>query len=154
MAKGAVEAAKAKAIADAKALLEAEGQTSDVKTETKMSHLAFFKKAIPVLRERNRVANLEKQKKVVEHNRAHPNDLQQPIVIKDYKGIHSVFSGFNSAFKEYFGTEAKDATTELQESGDIIVIPAQRGVMLYLPSDAPERVDNTGKRMLDIILEG
>lgn len=53
-----------------------------------------------------------------------------------YKGIHSVYSGFNSAFKAYFGTNPIDATNALQKSGKIAMRPVKGGVMIYLPEDA------------------
>jgi hypothetical protein len=55
-----------------------------------------------------------------------------------YKGIHSVYSGFNEAFKKYFGDENPvDATNALAAEGKIIIRPVKGGVMLYLPEDAP-----------------
>ena len=105
--------------------IKGNGVTADGKTVTgngKLSHKQFTHKAIKVLRK------------------------------EGYKGIHSVFSGFNAAFKEYFDTDAIVATTALQTAGDLVVIPAKRGVMLYIPGDAPERVDNRGKVVLSEIL--
>ncbi|MBC7129380.1 MAG: hypothetical protein H5T45_06605 [Thermoplasmatales archaeon] len=55
-----------------------------------------------------------------------------------YKGIHSVFSGFNAAFKEYFGKNPVEVTTRMAKEGKIIIRPAKRGVMLYLPEDSPD----------------
>lgn len=52
-----------------------------------------------------------------------------------YKGIHSVYSGFNQAFKEYFGEDPIQATKQLSENGIITVRPAKGGVMIYLPED-------------------
>ena len=37
-----------------------------------------------------------------------------------YKGIHSVYSGFNQAFREYFGTNPVEATTRLAQEGKIV----------------------------------
>jgi len=55
-----------------------------------------------------------------------------------YKGIHSVYSGFNSAFKKYFnGENPVEATNKLAQEGKIIVRPVKGGVMLYLPEEAP-----------------
>jgi hypothetical protein len=55
-----------------------------------------------------------------------------------YKGIHSVYSGFNSAFKKYFNDENPvEATNKLAQEGKIIVRPVKGGVMLYLPEEAP-----------------
>lgn len=55
-----------------------------------------------------------------------------------YKGIHSVYSGFNEAFKKYFaGENPVDVTNKLAQEGKIIIRPVRGGVMLYLPEDAP-----------------
>lgn len=77
-------------------------------SEKKMSHEEFIKKAIVSLR-------------------------------KDgYKGIHTVYSGFNEAFKKYFeGDDPIKTTTQLAQEGKIIIRPVKGGVMLYLPEDAP-----------------
>ncbi|HDZ61777.1 MAG TPA: hypothetical protein ENH40_01365 [Nitrospirae bacterium] len=56
-----------------------------------------------------------------------------------YKGIHTVYSGFNNAFKKYYeGANPVEATTKLAEEGKVIIRPVKGGVMLYLPEDAPE----------------
>ena len=76
--------------------------------EEKLSHEEFVKKAIVSLRK------------------------------EGYKGIHSVYSGFNEAFKKYFSDESPvDATNALAAAGKIIIRPVKGGVMLYLPEDAP-----------------
>lgn len=55
-----------------------------------------------------------------------------------YKGIHTVFSGFNEAFKKYFeGENPVEVTNKLAKDGKIVVRPVKGGVMLYLPQDAP-----------------
>lgn len=54
-----------------------------------------------------------------------------------YKGIHSVYSGFNQAFREYFDKNPVEATTRLADEGKIVTRPARGGVMLYLPEEAP-----------------
>ncbi len=55
-----------------------------------------------------------------------------------YKGIHTVYSGFNEAFKEYYeGSNPVDATNSLAKDGKIVIRPVKGGVMLYLPEDAP-----------------
>ncbi len=54
-----------------------------------------------------------------------------------YKGIHSVYSGFNRAFKEYFDKNPVEATTQLAQEGRIATRPVKGGVMLYLPGEAP-----------------
>lgn len=54
-----------------------------------------------------------------------------------YKGIHSVYSGFNAAFREYYNDDPVAATKKMQEEGHIVVIPRKGGALLYLPGDAP-----------------
>jgi hypothetical protein len=59
-----------------------------------------------------------------------------------YKGIHSVYSGFNKAFKDYYGEadlSVREAQEELVAEGKLIVRPVKGGVMFYLPDDAPNR---------------
>jgi len=54
-----------------------------------------------------------------------------------YKGIHSVYSGFNEAFRKYFErrVDPVEVTNRLASEGKIVVRPAKGGVMLYLPED-------------------
>jgi hypothetical protein len=66
-----------------------------------------------------------------------------------YKGIHSVYSGFNQAFREYFNKDPVEATTKLAQEGKIITRPVKGGATLYLPEDAP----TTSKKALKRILE-
>lgn len=55
-----------------------------------------------------------------------------------YKGIHSVYSGFNEAFKKYFdGEDPIKITNQLAQEGKIVIRPVKGGVMLYLPEEAP-----------------
>jgi predicted membrane protein len=55
-----------------------------------------------------------------------------------FKGIHTVYSGFNEAFKKYFdGDDPIKATTQLSQENKIVIRPVKGGVMLYLPEDAP-----------------
>ncbi|TAN42667.1 MAG: hypothetical protein EPN25_02680 [Nitrospirae bacterium] len=67
-----------------------------------------------------------------------------------FKGIHTVYSGFNEAFKKYFeGENPIDATNKLATEGKIVIRPVKGGVMLYLPEDAPgaSGADQTLKKM-------
>jgi len=74
----------------------------------KMNHEEFIKKAIVSLRK------------------------------EGYKGIHTVYSGFNEAFKKYFpGENPIEATNKLAQEGKIVIRPVKGGVMLYLPEDVP-----------------
>ena len=57
-----------------------------------------------------------------------------------YRGIHCRYSGFNDAFRAYFGEGADPvgSTNKLAKAGKIVVRPCRGGVMLYKPGDAPE----------------
>jgi len=59
-----------------------------------------------------------------------------------FKGIHTVYSGFNNAFKKYFGGENPvEVTNKLAQEGKVVIRPVKGGVMLYLPEDAPATRD-------------
>lgn len=62
-------------------------------------------------------------------------------------GIHSVFSGFNSAFKNYFEcestAEAIEAVNEAVSAGLVETQFVRGGVMIYLAGEAPERADRS-----------
>lgn len=60
-----------------------------------------------------------------------------------YKGIHSVFSGFNKAFREYFDRNPVEETTRLAAEGKIVTRPVRGGVMIYLPGEAPPPRDSS-----------
>jgi len=67
----------------------------------------------------------------------------------NYKGIHSVYSGFNSAFQEYFGTNPIATTQRLAKEGKIVIRPIKGGVILYLPEDVPNRTENVLNKILE-----
>ena len=56
-----------------------------------------------------------------------------------YRGIHSVYSGFNEAFRKYFNTNPVEATSRLAGEGKIETRPFKGGMMLFLPGEAPKR---------------
>ena len=65
-----------------------------------------------------------------------------------YKGIHSVYSGFNNAFKKYFdGENPVIVTNKLAQEGKIIIRPVKGGVMLYLPEEAPIAKDTADEAL-------
>lgn len=72
--------------------------------------------------------------------------------ISKSRGIHSVFSGFNEAFREYFGEDPIKVTQELASNGKIEIRPVKGGVMIYLPGDAPKSRADLGKTALSKIL--
>jgi hypothetical protein len=69
-----------------------------------------------------------------------------------YKGIHSVFSGFNDAFRKHFNEDPIEFTTKMVSAGKIEIIPIKsgKGVMLYLPGEGPRgrKTDETLKKIL------
>jgi hypothetical protein len=66
-----------------------------------------------------------------------------------YRGIHTVFSGFNDAFRQYFGEDPRPATQELAAKGVIEIRPVKGGVMLYLKGEGPR----AGSDVLEKILK-
>jgi hypothetical protein len=56
-----------------------------------------------------------------------------------FRGIHSVYSGFNEAFRKYFGTNPIEVTSRLAAEGKIETRPIKGGMMLFLPGEAPKR---------------
>ncbi len=70
-----------------------------------------------------------------------------------FRGIHSVYSGFNEAFRKYFGTNPVEATTKLAAEGKVETRPFKGGVMLFLPGEAPKR-PSSGEIIQLILGEG
>jgi hypothetical protein len=68
-----------------------------------------------------------------------------------FRGIHSVYSGFNEAFRKYFGTNPVEATTRLDAEGKIEIRPFKGGAMLFLPGEAPKRPST--EEIIQLILE-
>jgi hypothetical protein len=66
-----------------------------------------------------------------------------------YRGIHTVYSGFNEAFRKYFGTNPTEATSKLAAEGKIVTRPFKGGVMLFLPGEAPQRL--TTEEILQLV---
>ena len=70
-----------------------------------------------------------------------------------YKGIHSVFSGFNDAFRKHFNKDPIEFTSKMASEGKIEIIPLRsgKGVMFYLPGEGPRgrKSEETLKRILE-----
>ncbi len=70
-----------------------------------------------------------------------------------YRGIHSVFSGFNDAFRKHFNKDPIAFTSKMASEGKIEIIPIKsgKGVMLYLPGESPRgrKTEETLKRILE-----
>ena len=65
-----------------------------------------------------------------------------------YRGIHTVFSGFNEAFRQYFGEDPRPVTQEMTSKGIIELRPVKGGVMIYLKGDAPQAGGDALKKIL------
>jgi hypothetical protein len=65
-----------------------------------------------------------------------------------YLGIHTVYSGFNQAFKEHFGKNSLEVTRKMAEEGKVVIRPVRGGVMLYLPNEAPKAKDSVLQKIL------
>ena len=68
-----------------------------------------------------------------------------------FRGIHSVYSSFNEAFRKYFGTNPVEATSRLAAEGKIEIRPFKGGAMLFLPNEAPKRP--SAEEIIQLILE-
>ena len=70
-----------------------------------------------------------------------------------YKGIHSVFSGFNDAFRKHFNKDPVEFTSKMASAGKIEIVPLRsgKGVMLYLPGEGPrgKKTDEALKKILE-----
>jgi hypothetical protein len=88
---------------------------------------------------------------------SHEEFIRKAIVSlrkEGYKGIHSVYSGFNNAFKKYFdGENPVGITNKLAQEGKIIIRPVKGGVMLYLPEDASTPKDAANEALKKMGLE-
>lgn len=65
--------------------------------------------------------------------------------VEKSKGIHSVYSGFNEAFREYYGLDKEHAIADvkaLEAKGIIKTHFARGGVMIYLPEEFPAKTAN------------
>jgi hypothetical protein len=69
-------------------------------------------------------------------------------------GLHTVWSGFNTAYRTYFGSDPVAATKALADKGIIASRPFKGGALLFLVEDAPELKPSTQEKaasMLELI---
>ena len=72
--------------------------------------------------------------------------------VPPYKGIHTVYSGFNDAFREYFPLlDPVDFTNQMSKEGKIVIRPAKGGVIIYKSDEVggSTNVNDTLKRIID-----
>jgi hypothetical protein len=67
-----------------------------------------------------------------------------------FRGIHSVYSGFNEAFRKYFGSNPIETINRLAAEGKVETRPFKGGAMLFLPGEAPKRP--TAEEVISVIL--
>lgn len=61
---------------------------------------------------------------------------------EERKGLHTVFTGFNSLFRQKFeGVNPIEVTKQMEAKKLIDIRPSRGGVVLYLIGDAPEKRD-------------
>ena len=66
-----------------------------------------------------------------------------------HRGIHTVWTGFNGAFREYFpDADPVAATQALNDDGKIVMRRAKGGAVIYLPGEAPRIIDNALGKIL------
>ena len=69
-----------------------------------------------------------------------------------YRGINSVFSGLNDAFRRQFNKDPIEFTSKMAQEGKIEIIPMKggKGVMLYLPGEGPrgKKTDEALRKIL------
>jgi len=93
----------------------------------------------------------EKQEKI-----SYEDFIRQAILnlrdLSKSRGIHSVFSNFNNAFRKYYGEDPVKITQQLVSEGKIEIKPVKHGVIIYLPGEGPGVKYNGGKEALARIL--
>lgn len=84
-----------------------------------------------------------------------PEEFVRRAVTRLRKGkarsIHTVYSGFNSAWREYYGTDPVSGVEALVKAGICVTHPTRGGARLYLAEDAPSR-KATPEEVIGIIL--
>lgn len=67
-------------------------------------------------------------------------------------GMHTVFDGFNDAFRRQFpGSDPVKVTTEMRDRGLVDMRYARGGVRLYLPGTMPARKDTREVKADDLL---
>lgn len=84
-----------------------------------------------------------------------PEEFVRRAVLRLRKGtaksIHTVYSGFNAAWREYYGTDPVEGIKALVDAGVCVTHPTRGGARLYLAEDAPSR-RATPEEVVGIIL--
>lgn len=71
-----------------------------------------------------------------------------------HNGIHTVYSGFNAAFREYFGKKSDPVSTtkQLAATGKLVIMLSRGGVVIYKKGEEPKLVPKHKDDILTKIL--
>lgn len=76
--------------------------------------------------------------KKISYQEFYINAIKNLRDISKSNGIHVVYSGFNQAFRKYYGEDPIEVTNQLVDEGKIEIKPVKGGIMLYLPGEGPK----------------
>lgn len=68
-------------------------------------------------------------------------------------GIHTVWSGFNNAFRKHFNQDPITVAKQLDDQGIIEIRLVKGGARIYLPGEAPALRENKDAEVLAKILQ-
>ena len=84
-----------------------------------------------------------------------PEEFLRRAVLRLRKGqaksIHSVYSGFNAAWRQYYNSDPVAGVKALEKLGVCVTHPTKGGARIYLAEDAPSRKAST-EEIVGIIL--
>jgi len=63
-------------------------------------------------------------------------------------GLHTVYSGFNAAWEDYYGTNPVEAVSAMVENGNLEGHPTKGGFMIYLPGTMSKGNRTSGTKAL------
>lgn len=70
-----------------------------------------------------------------------------------YTSIHVVYSGFNNAFREYFGEDPRAIVDQLAKDGVITLRLAKGGALIALPGSQMKESEGTGAALAKILTQ-
>jgi hypothetical protein len=117
----------------------------------------WLKSAVAALPRRGNVLALEKKGGGARMNEESAGQISEEEFVfraikrlrkPPYRGIHSVYSGFNQAFKEHFGKNPVETTQKMAGEGKIAIRPVRGGMMLYLPDEVPQAQKSVLQKIL------
>jgi len=76
--------------------------------------------------------------KKISYEEFYTNAIKSLRDVSKSNGIHVVFTGFNQAFKAYYGEDPREVTDQLVKEGKIETKFVKGGIMIYLPGEGPK----------------